>query len=58
MARRIESQLLDGPAGKLEALLEEPEDQEPVASRAGLPSASAARRHDAQQGGLPDCARA
>lgn len=30
MARRIESHLLDGPAGKLEALLEEPEDREPV----------------------------
>jgi alpha/beta superfamily hydrolase len=29
MARRIESLLLDGPAGKLEALLEEPEDREP-----------------------------
>lgn len=29
MARRIESHLLDGPAGKLEALLEEPEDQPP-----------------------------
>ena len=27
MARRIESYLLDGPAGKLEALLEEPEDR-------------------------------
>jgi len=26
MARRIESHLLDGPAGKLEAILEEPED--------------------------------
>lgn len=30
MARRIESLFLDGPAGKLEALLEEPEDGEPV----------------------------
>ena len=30
MARRIESHLLDGPAGKLEALLEPPEDQEPT----------------------------
>jgi alpha/beta superfamily hydrolase len=30
MARRIESHLLPGPAGKLEALLEEPEDSEPV----------------------------
>ena len=29
MARRIESHLLDGPAGKLEALLEEPEDRPP-----------------------------
>jgi alpha/beta superfamily hydrolase len=29
MARRIESLLIDGPAGKLEALLEEPEDQPP-----------------------------
>ncbi len=29
MPRRIESHLLPGPAGKLEALLEEPEDQEP-----------------------------
>ncbi|MBI1787965.1 MAG: alpha/beta hydrolase [Acidobacteria bacterium] len=30
MARRIESHLLEGPAGRLEALLEEPEDREPV----------------------------
>ncbi|HLN00889.1 MAG TPA: alpha/beta fold hydrolase [Bryobacteraceae bacterium] len=30
MARRIESHLLDGPAGKLEALLEPPEDRVPV----------------------------
>ena len=30
MPRRIESLFLPGPAGKLEALLEEPEDQEPV----------------------------
>jgi alpha/beta superfamily hydrolase len=30
MSRRIESHFLDGPAGKLEALLEEPEDAEPV----------------------------
>ena len=30
MPRRIESLLLDGPAGKLEAILEEPEEQEPV----------------------------
>lgn len=29
MPRRIESHLLDGPSGKLEALLEEPEDQAP-----------------------------
>jgi alpha/beta superfamily hydrolase len=29
MARRIETHLLAGPAGKLEALLEEPEDSEP-----------------------------
>jgi len=29
MPRRIESLLIDGPAGKLEALLEEPEDLEP-----------------------------
>ncbi len=30
MARRIESLFLTGPAGRLEALLEEPEDTEPV----------------------------
>ena len=30
MARRIESHLLEGPAGALEALLEEPDDREPV----------------------------
>jgi uncharacterized protein len=30
MARRIESLFLNGPAGRLEALLEEPEDQEPI----------------------------
>ena len=30
MARRIESYLLEGPAGKLEALLEEPEDGDPT----------------------------
>ena len=30
MARRIESHSIDGPAGKLEALLEEPEDAEPT----------------------------
>ena len=29
MARRIESPVLSGPAGRLEALLEEPEDREP-----------------------------
>src|SRR5580698_353088 len=29
MPRRIESLFVDGPAGRLEALLEEPEDQEP-----------------------------
>jgi alpha/beta superfamily hydrolase len=32
MPRRIESLLIDGPAGKLEALLEEPEDQTPNAA--------------------------
>jgi alpha/beta superfamily hydrolase len=32
MARRIETHMLDGPAGKLEALLEEPEDRDPVAA--------------------------
>lgn len=32
MARRIESLLLPGPVGRLEALLEEPEDREPVAA--------------------------
>jgi uncharacterized protein len=31
MPRRIESLLIDGPAGKLEAVLEEPEDQAPNA---------------------------
>jgi len=30
MPRRIESFFIDGPAGKLEALLEEPEDREPT----------------------------
>ena len=30
MARRIESHFIAGPAGRLEALLEEPEDREPV----------------------------
>src|ERR1700692_4302035 len=30
MARRIETLFLDGPAGRLEALLEEPEDATPV----------------------------
>ena len=29
MPRRIESLFIDGPAGKLEALLEEPDDQAP-----------------------------
>ena len=29
MPRRIEAQMLDGPAGKLEALLEEPDDRPP-----------------------------
>ena len=32
MARRIESLVIDGPAGKLEALLEEPDDQAPSAA--------------------------
>ena len=32
MPRRIESLLIDGPAGKIEALLEEPEDQAPNAA--------------------------
>ena len=32
MPRRIEQLLLDGPAGKLEALLEEPDDREPAAA--------------------------
>ena len=30
MSRRIESLFIDGPAGRLEALLEEPEDREPA----------------------------
>ncbi len=30
MARRIESHFVAGPAGRLEALLEEPEDQDPI----------------------------
>ena len=30
MGRRIESYLIDGPAGQLEALLEEPEEQAPI----------------------------
>ena len=30
MPRRIESHFIEGPAGRLEALLEEPEDQDPV----------------------------
>ena len=58
MARRIESHRIPGPAGKLEALLEEPEDGDPCKRRPGLPSASALRRHHAQQGGLPAGARA
>ena len=32
MARRIESHSIEGPAGRLEALLEEPEDQTPLAA--------------------------
>jgi alpha/beta superfamily hydrolase len=32
MGRRIESHLLEGPAGRLEALLEEPEERAPVAA--------------------------
>lgn len=32
MARRIESHILAGPAGQLEALLEEPEDRDPLAA--------------------------
>lgn len=32
MARRIESHFIEGPAGRLEALLEEPEDHDPVAA--------------------------
>jgi alpha/beta superfamily hydrolase len=32
MPRRIETHLLDGPAGKLEALLEAPEDTTPRAA--------------------------
>lgn len=32
MPRRIETLFIDGPAGRLEALLEEPEDREPVAA--------------------------
>jgi alpha/beta superfamily hydrolase len=32
MARKIETHLLDGPAGRLEALLEEPEDRDPMAA--------------------------
>ena len=57
MARRIESLFINGPAGRLEALLEEPEDHDPRRGRAGLPSASAVRRDHAQQGGLSDRAR-
>ena len=30
MPRRIESHFIDGPAGRLEALLEEPEDRDPI----------------------------
>lgn len=30
MARRIESLFIDGPAGRLESLLEEPEDRDPI----------------------------
>src|ERR1700759_5560128 len=30
MARRIESLFIAGPAGRLEAIIEEPEDQEPI----------------------------
>ena len=33
MARRIESLFLNGPAGSLEALLEEPEEGEPLKRR-------------------------
>ncbi len=32
MARKIESLMIAGPAGRLEALLEEPEDREPIAA--------------------------
>jgi alpha/beta superfamily hydrolase len=32
MARRLESHFIAGPAGRLESLLEEPEDQEPTAA--------------------------
>ena len=32
MARRIESQVISSPAGNLEAILEEPEDQSPVSA--------------------------
>ena len=32
MARKIEKLMIDGPAGRLEALLEEPEDVEPIAA--------------------------
>ena len=48
---------LAGPAGRLEALLEEPEDGAPRMCGGGLPSAPALRRHHAQQGGLPAGAR-
>ena len=55
--RRIESHWIAGPAGRLEALLEEPEDRRAASGGGGLPSASAVRRHHAQQGGLPHGAR-
>jgi alpha/beta superfamily hydrolase len=32
MPRKLESLLLDGPAGKIETLLEEPEDRDPIAA--------------------------
>ena len=45
MARRIESYLLDGPAGKLEALLEEPEE-----GAAGALAFSQEQHHSAKHG--------
>ena len=54
MPRRIESLFLPGPAGRLEALLEEPGRWRAPGGGAGVPSASPARRDHAQQGGLPD----